>query len=114
MEPRVSLRVGLIIGKVAIRSTVRLSVSCIWWIAMQMAVCVSALLVLVMCVFAFIWLGKSEAVEWASLVIVSWVWRKVRYWPGCWVRMLFVARPEFRTSDVVADMKRSSLFLLYW
>ena len=74
-----------------------------------MAVCVAALLILAKNVSAFGWLGEDEPVEWAGLVMIGWVQLEVRYWPGCWVRMMFVVKVGVRASDIVAGMERASV-----
>ena len=68
----------------------------------------TALLVLAKIVSAFGWVVKGKAAEGAGLVIVGWVWWEVRYWPGCWVRMIFVLRVGLRVGKVVAGTKKTA------
>ena len=77
--------------------------------AAWMAVCVPVQLVLVMNDSAFGWVGKDEAIGGEGLVIMGWVGGDVRYWPDCWVRVVFLVSVVFRASAVVARMERVSV-----
>ena len=87
MEPRVSLRVGLILGKMVIRSTVRLAVSCTCWIATARLAynLVPSRIILVVG-----WLVMQTAKEDASLVAVDCVLVRGSRLSGSWEGQMVV------------------------
>ena len=74
-----------------------------------MAVCVLIQLIMVQTGSVFDCLGEGEAVRGAGLVTVVWVWRAVSDWPGCWRRVMFVVRSNFRAVNVVIGVRRVSV-----
>ena len=106
MEPRVSLRVGLIIGKMAIRSTVRLAVSCTCWIAADSFAynLVPSRIILVVG-----WLVMQTAKEDAGLVAVDCVLLRGSILSGSWIDQTVVLAVGLMAGWVVVRMgKRPS------
>ena len=73
IETGVGLRVDLMVEKMAVERTMGLAVCWIFWMAMWMAYCLAARMVLTKIVSAFGWVGVNEAAEGGGLMAVGWV-----------------------------------------